>query len=345
MIAATSLPGQPKALHWQQALADAITDPTELCSVLGLDPALIEPACAAAGKFPLRVPRGYVARMRHGDPRDPLLLQVLPGAAELVSTPDFSTDPVGDLGSSAAPGLLHKYACRALVVATGACAVHCRYCFRRHFPYSEQSALRRGWAPVIERLQADPSIHEVILSGGDPLSLSDRRLAQFTDELRTVRHVRRLRIHTRYPIVLPERVDAGLLKWLAGVPLQKVVVIHANHASEIDEQVRRACADLATAGATLLNQSVLLAGINDSAATLAQLSESLFAARVLPYYLHLLDKVQGAAHFDVDERRAFQLHRELTARLPGYLVPRLVREIAGAPAKTAMLDLQQRSGE
>jgi len=349
MIAATSLSGQPQALNWQQALADAIADPAELCAVLGLDPALIEPAFAAAGKFPLRVPRGYVARMRRGDPRDPLLLQVLPGAAELVSTPDFNTDPVGDIASSTAPGLLHKYAGRALVVTTGACAVHCRYCFRRHFPYAEQSALRQGWEPVIARLQADPSIHEVILSGGDPLSLSDRRLTQLTDELHAVRHVRRLRIHTRYPLVLPERVDAGLLKWLARVPLQKVVVVHANHANEIDAQVQRACTDLASVGATLLNQSVLLAGLNDSVATLAQLSESLFATRVLPYYLHLLDKVQGAAHFDVDERRALQLHRELTATLPGYLVPRLVREIAGAPAKTAvaeaMLDLHQRSGE
>ena len=336
MIAATSLSGQPQALNWQQALADAIADPAELCAVLGLDPALIEPAFAAAGKFPLRVPCGYVARMRRGDPRDPLLLQVLPGAAELVSTPDFNTDPVGDIASSTAPGLLHKYAGRALVVTTGACAVHCRYCFRRHFPYAEQSALRQGWEPVIARLQADPSIHEVILSGGDPLSLSDRRLTQLTDELHAVRHVRRLRIHTRYPLVLPERVDAGLLKWLARVPLQKVVVVHANHANEIDAQVQRACTDLASVGATLLNQSVLLAGVNDSVATLAQLSESLFATRVLPYYLHLLDKVQGAAHFDVDERRALQLHRELTATLPGYLVPRLVREIAGAPAKTAM---------
>jgi L-lysine 2,3-aminomutase len=344
MIAATSLSGQPKALQWQQALADAITDPAELCAALGLDPALIAPALAAAHDFPLRVPRGYVARMRHGDPRDPLLLQVLPGAEELLLAAGFTADPVGDLDSSTAPGLLHKYAGRALVVATGACAVHCRYCFRRHFPYSEQSALRDGWQPVLARLRADPGIHEVILSGGDPLSLSDRRLAQLTDELQAMRHIRRLRIHTRYPVVLPERVDAALLKWLARVPLQKVVVIHANHANEIDAQVRRACADLATAGATLLNQSVLLAGVNDSAASLAQLSESLFAARVLPYYLHLLDKVQGAAHFDVDESRALDLHRELTARLPGYLVPRLVREVSGAPAKMA-LDLRERSGE
>jgi len=304
--------------------------------MLGLDPALAAPARAAARDFPLRVPRGYVARMRHGDPRDPLLLQVLPGAAELVQASDFATDPVGDLDSSAAPGLLHKYHGRALVVATGACAVHCRYCFRRHFPYGEQSALRHGWQPVLAKLRADPQIQEVILSGGDPWSLSDRRLAQLTDALQGLPHVRRLRVHTRYPVVLPERVDAGLLAWLEHIPLQKVVVIHANHANEIDAQVRRACAHLAAAGATVLNQSVLLAGVNDSVAALADLSEQLFAARVLPYYLHLLDKVQGAAHFEVDERRALALHSALAARLPGYLVPRLVREIAGAPAKTAV---------
>jgi EF-P beta-lysylation protein EpmB len=335
MIAATS-PSIQFDPTWQQALADAITDPLELCRLLGLDPALGAAALAAAHDFPLRVPRGYVARMRHGDPRDPLLLQVLPGAAELLQKADFASDPVGDLNSSAAPGLLHKYQGRALVVATGACAVHCRYCFRRHFPYAEQSALRQGWQPVLARLRAEPQIQEVILSGGDPWSLSDRRLAQLTDALQALPHVRRLRVHTRYPVVLPERVDAGLLDWLAGIELQKVVVIHANHANEIDADVRRACADLGTAGATVLNQSVLLAGVNDSVAALADLSESLFAARVLPYYLHLLDKVQGAAHFDVDERRALDLHRSLAARLPGYLVPRLVREVAGAPAKTAV---------
>jgi EF-P beta-lysylation protein EpmB len=339
MIAATSPSIQFDSAPpptWQQALADAINDPHELCTVLGLDPALGAAALAAAREFPLRVPRGYVARMRHGDPRDPLLLQVLPGAAELLQPADFATDPVGDLNSSAAPGLLHKYQGRALVVATGACAVHCRYCFRRHFPYTEQSALRRGWQPVLAKLRDEPQIQEVILSGGDPWSLSDRRLAQLTDGTRALPHIRRLRVHTRYPVVLPERVDAGLLDWLSRIELQKVVVIHANHANEIDAQVRRACEDLAAAGATLLNQSVLLAGVNDSVAALADLSERLFAARVLPYYLHLLDKVQGAAHFDVDERRALDLHRSLAARLPGYLVPRLVREVAGAPAKTAV---------
>jgi EF-P beta-lysylation protein EpmB len=322
--------------RWQQLLADAITDPAELCEILGLDPALIPHALAAAQQFSLRVPRSFVARMRRGDYYDPLLLQVLPVAAELAAVEGFVTDPVGDLASREAPGLLHKYEGRALVVATGACAVHCRYCFRRHFPYADESALVDGWQRTIEHLRGDESIREVILSGGDPLSLSDRRLTQLTDALRVIPHVQRLRIHTRYPIVLPERVDAGLLKWLADVSLQKVVVIHANHARELDAQVQRACQDLANAGATLLNQSVLLAGVNDSVAALAELSERLFAMHVLPYYLHLLDRVQGAAHFDIDEQRARELHAGLMAVLPGYLVPKLVREVAGASSKTPL---------
>lgn len=342
MIAATPFTGQLKTgslgpaprPRWQRVLADAITDPRELCAILGLDPALIAPAFDAAKGFSLRVPRSYVARMRHGDHRDPLLLQVLPQAAELEEVSGYGLDPVGDLGSRAAPGLLRKYRGRALLVATGACAVHCRYCFRRHFPYADESALPHGWRPAVDQLRTDPSITEVILSGGDPWSLSDRRLQQLTDTLQSVPHIRRLRIHTRYPIVLPERIDAGLLRWLSELPLQKVVVIHANHANEIDGDVQRACRDLAAAGATLLNQSVLLAGVNDSANTLAQLSETLFAAGVLPYYLHVLDKVSGASHFDIDEQLTIAIHEELAARLPGYLVPRLVREIPGASGKT-----------
>jgi EF-P beta-lysylation protein EpmB len=343
MIAATSLPGQfepdpsrtapPQPRRWQQLLADAIVDPRELCAILDLDPALVGPADAAAAGFALRVPRGYVARMRRADARDPLLLQVLPSAAELVAASGYVADPVGDLGSRAVPGLLHKYQGRALLVTTGACAVHCRYCFRRHFPYGEESALRGGWEPALQQLRSDTSINEVILSGGDPLSLSDRRLRQLTDALQEMSHVRRLRIHTRYPVVLPERVDTGLLDWLAGMRLQKVVVVHANHANEIDASVRLACRRLAQAGVILLNQSVLLAGVNDSVDALAHLSEALFETQVLPYYLHVLDKVQGAAHFDLPAERALALHAELAARLPGYLVPRLVREVPGAPAK------------
>jgi EF-P beta-lysylation protein EpmB len=212
--------------------------------------------------------------------------------------------------------------------------VHCRYCFRRHFPYSDESALADGWRTSLTYVHADPTIEEIILSGGDPLSLSDRRLQQLTDALESIPHVRRLRIHTRYPMVLPDRIDEGFTRWLTQMRLQKVIVVHANHANELDDATRRACRDLAVAGATVLNQSVLLAGINDDVDTLANLSEALFEAGVLPYYLHVLDRVAGAAHFDVQTARALELHAELTARLPGYLVPRLVREVSGAPSKT-----------
>jgi EF-P beta-lysylation protein EpmB len=262
------------------------------------------------------------------------LLQVLPTAAELVPHTGFVTDPVGDLDSRQGDGLLQKYASRSLLIATGACAVHCRYCFRRHFPYDEETASTRAWQGALDRLAADTSVHEVILSGGDPLSLSDRRLAQLTTALQKIPHIKRLRIHTRQPIVLPERVDAGLVDWLGGVDLQKVVVLHVNHAREIDGTVARACRDLAGAGATLLNQSVLLAGVNDTVDALGDLSEALIAAGVLPYYLHVLDRVSGASHFEVQERVACDLIDQLVARLPGYLVPKLVREVPGMPSKT-----------
>lgn len=325
---------QPK---WQQLLADAVSRPAELFELLGLDPAQLPAAMAASSAFPLRVPRSFIARMRHGDPRDPLLLQVLPVASELASVEGYGVDPVGDMDSRAAAGLLHKYEGRALAIATGACAVHCRYCFRRHFPYANESALGGGWQQIVDHLRTDASVNEVILSGGDPLSLSDRRLTQLTDLLQTVPHIRRLRIHTRYPIVLPERIDSGLLAWLAALPLQKVVVIHANHERELDDSVARACGDLVAAGATLLNQSVLLKDINDSVDALAALSERLMAIQVLPYYLHVLDRVAGAAHFDVAESTAQILHEGLLTRLPGYLVPRLVREIAGRASKTPLV--------
>lgn len=335
MIAATSLSnqlqGQPR---WQQVLAEAITDPGELLKVLGLDQSSLASSLAAASKFPLRVPRGFVARMRYGDPADPLLLQVLPTAAELLPQPGYVDDPVGDLASRQVPGLLQKYPGRALLIATGACAVHCRYCFRRHFPYSDETASNQAWQPALDHLAVASDVQEVILSGGDPFSLSDRRLKQLTNELEKVPHIRRLRIHTRQPVVLPERVDSGLLDWLNGVRLQKVIVLHVNHAREIDATVAKACRDLKGTGAMLLNQSVLLAGVNDSADTLASLSEALIAAGVLPYYLHVLDRVCGASHFDVQESVACGLIEQLVARLPGYLVPKLVREVPGMPSKT-----------
>lgn len=285
----------------------------------------------------MRVPPGYLARMRHGDPHDPLLRQVLPLRAELdAADPRYVADPVGDLQVSTAPGLLHKYEGRALLVTTGACAVHCRYCFRREFPYSEHTAARGGYAAALEAIAADPSITEVLLSGGDPLTLGDRRLDELLRALEAIPHLRRVRIHTRVPIVLPERVDAGLLDaWHPRMRLQRVMVLHANHAQELRDapDVRRALADLRAGGTVLLNQSVLLAGVNDTADALAELSEALFDHGVLPYYLHALDPVRGAAHFDVPELEARRLVAELATRLPGYLVPRLVREVPGAPAK------------
>ncbi len=320
--------------RWQRELAQAITDPAELLWELELDPALAPAARAAAARFPLRVPRGFVARMAKGDPGDPLLRQVLPLAAELEPAPGFVTDPVGDRAVQAAPGVLHKYHGRALLLVTGACALHCRYCFRREYPYAESHAGVDRWRPALAYLAGDSSLREVILSGGDPLSLSNRRLSALLVELDRIPHLERLRIHSRLPIVLPERVDDGLLEQLTRTRLRPVLVVHANHPREIDDLVRVALARLATAGVTLLNQSVLLRGVNDSAAVLAELSEALFAARVLPYYLHLLDPVCGAAHFYVNKTEASAMMKVLRQRLPGYLAPRLVCEQPGQPAKT-----------
>ncbi|HEU4663641.1 MAG TPA: EF-P beta-lysylation protein EpmB [Dokdonella sp.] len=331
MIPANRLPAQP--VRWQQLWREAVTDPRELLALLGLADRADELLPAADTGFALRVPRGFVARMRPGDPDDPLLRQVLPTAAEFGDVPGFTRDAVGDLAARSANGVLHKYDGRALLIATGSCAVNCRYCFRRHFPYAAETAAANRWNEALEHLRADRSIGEVILSGGDPLSLSTAKLAELGDALAAIPHVRRLRIHTRLPIVLPERIDAEFLRWFAGLRLQRVVVLHANHAAEFDAAVDAACARLRDAGATLLNQAVLLRGVNDDAAALAGLSERAFAAGVLPYYLHQLDRVAGAAHFEVEDARARALVATLRRSLPGYLVPRLVREIAGEPSK------------
>ncbi|HVA55720.1 MAG TPA: EF-P beta-lysylation protein EpmB [Gammaproteobacteria bacterium] len=327
--------------RWQTELAEAVRDPAELLRMLELDPVLLDGARAAAKQFPLRVPRAFIARMRKGDPADPLLRQVLPLGVELESHAGFSIDPVGDLMSRAAPGVLHKYHGRVLLITTGACGVHCRYCFRRHFPYADESARQHDWREALDYLRADTSINEVILSGGDPLSLSDQVLASLVTELERIPNLTRLRIHTRQPIVLPSRVDDALLAWLKNCRLQKVVVLHVNHARELDTDVIAALSRLRTADVSLLNQSVLLRGVNDSVAELAALSEALFAAGVLPYYLNLLDPVQGAAHFELPESKARILMMGLQARLPGYLVPRLVREVPGAPSKLPLMDMPE----
>ncbi len=336
MITAASEPRQPAALvpvRWQQALREAVRDPRELLDLLGLDRLAPRLSDEAMVQFPLRVPRGFVARMRRGDPRDPLLRQVLPLDDEMRPMPGFGLDAVGDGAAKTAPGVIQKYRGRALLVATGSCAIHCRYCFRRHFPYAEETAARDGWREAVDLIRQDASIEEVLLSGGDPLSLSNGKLAELTGALADIPHLRRLRIHSRLPIVVPERVDDGLMGWLSTLPWPVTLVVHANHANEFDGTVDAALGRLRAAGVHLLNQAVLLRGVNDSVDALAALSERGFAAGVLPYYLHQLDRVAGVAHFEVDDAHARALHAGVAARLSGYLVPRLVREIPGDTGK------------
>jgi EF-P beta-lysylation protein EpmB len=337
MITASVTPRQLEPRTWQQELAEAITRPEELAATLGLSLRDLVGADGAARHFNLRVPRSFVARMRRGDLHDPLLRQVLPVAAELGAEADYDSDPVGERSTLRAPGLLQKYHGRALLITTSTCAVHCRYCFRREFPYAEQSGDAPRWSEALAAIGADASLEEIILSGGDPLSLSNARLESLTRSLAAIPHVRRIRVHTRQPVVLPSRVDEGLLRWLRASVLPIVVVLHVNHPNELDEELIAACTRLRAAAATLLNQSVLLAGINDDAEVLSRLSQRLFDAGVLPYYLHALDRVRGAAHFAVADERAQALAGQLAARLPGYLVPRLVREVPGAPAKVALV--------
>ncbi len=319
---------------WRRELAEAIRDPAELLRILGLPLTLLPAANQAGASFPLLVPRGFVARMRPGDPADPLLRQVLPVADEGVVVAGFSHDPLAETACGPVPGVLHKYHGRALLVTTGACAVHCRYCFRRHYAYDELPRGRRWWDAAVEYVRADTAIQEILLSGGDPLTLPDSQLAALAHDLAEIPHVQRLRVHTRLPVVLPSRVDEPLLGWLAGTRLAPVVVIHANHPQEIAPDVKEACGRLRSAGVTVLNQAVLLRQVNDSADILVELSLKLFDAGVLPYYLHVLDHVAGAAHFLVDDQRAKELHTAVAARLPGYLVPRLVREEPGQAGKS-----------
>lgn len=321
---------------WRNELAQCLSSLDDLLDGLGLtrnDVGLGPDAETAEQIFRLRVPRGFASRIRAGMPSDPILLQILPTDSEVLEIPGFGPDPVGEQAMISGGGVVHKYRGRALVVLTGVCAIHCRYCFRRHFPYERAGDISQAVASVA----ADPSISEVILSGGDPLLVSDSRLGKMLADIESIRHVRRIRIHTRLPVVLPQRVDNGLVEVLSATKLPLVVVIHANHAQELSEEVKIACGALAAVGITLLNQTVLLAGINDDVGSLTDLSERLFDFGVLPYYLHLLDPVAGAAHFDVAEAKARKLMAEVAAQLPGYLVPRLVRDVEGAPAKVVLI--------
>jgi EF-P beta-lysylation protein EpmB len=308
----------------------------QLCRLVQVSAEEAAAAEQAAAGFPLFAPRGYIARMRPGDPHDPLLRQVLPVVDETRTVRGFSADPVAEGPAALAPGVLQKYVGRVLLIATPACAVHCRYCFRRHFPYAERAAGRDGWQPALEAIRDDNSLEEVLLSGGDPLTLRDATLADLARRLARIDHLRRLRIHTRLPIMIPERVTGELIDWLAGGRLTPVVVVHANHPRELDAAVAAALGRLVAAGIPVLNQSVLLRGVNDNADVLAELSRRLIDCRVMPYYLHQLDRVAGAAHFEVPVAEGRALLRELRRRLPGYAVPRYVQEVPGERSKRVL---------
>lgn len=318
-------------------MKEAVRDPVELCELLDLPADFAEQAIKASQSFPLFAPRPFVARMRPGDVADPLLRQVLPIEAESITATGFTADPVGDRAAELRPGLIHKYQGRVLMVTTGACAVHCRYCFRRHFPYEEVPKSLATWEPALVAIAEDSSISEVILSGGDPLTLVDPLLAQLADRLAEIPHLRRLRVHTRLPIVIPQRVTDELLAWLCGTRLTPIMVVHANHPVEIDTSVAMALSRLVDAGIPVLNQAVLLRGVNDDIAVLAELCERLVNLRVMPYYLHQLDRVAGATHFEVPIERGRELVAHLQSRLPGYAVPRYVQEIAGEEHKIPLM--------
>lgn len=320
---------------WQELLSSSILKVEDLLAYLELD--LPPSQWLEKPDFPLFVPRPYLSRMEKRNSKDPLLLQVLPQTSELHQSPEFAFDPLDEASFTPLKGLLHKYQGRVLIITSGACAINCRYCFRRHFPYQEHQPDRDAWESIFDYIARHSSISEVILSGGDPLVLNDSRLSWIASELAKVPHIKRLRIHSRLPIVIPQRISASLLDWIAASPLQIVMVIHCNHPNELDEQVALYLQNLRHAGASLLNQSVLLAGINDSADVIISLSEKLHEMHVLPYYLHMLDKVSGASHFEVSTEAARKIYQQVISALPGYLVPKLVVDRPGTSSKTLIL--------
>ena len=324
-------------LNWRGEMRRAIRSVVELYDLLGLPADESEAAARAARDFPIFAPAPYVGRMRRGDPSDPLLRQVAPLMEETHTVPGFFADPLAEGRFTNTPGLLRKYRSRALLVTTGACAVHCRYCFRRHFPYEDSPRSLDDWRPALEVLAADAQIREVILSGGDPLTLVDETLAALTAALADIPHIQRLRIHTRLPVVIPSRVTDELLAWLQGSRLTPYMVIHANHPAEIDEAVAAAVGRMIDGGIPVMNQAVLLAGVNDDVDVLTELCERLVDLRVTPYYLHQLDRTAGVAHFEVPVGRGLAIVAELRRRLSGYAVPRYVQEIPGEAHKRVLL--------
>lgn len=334
MIHGTSAPVE--SVDWQTLLATSITDVRTLLERLELDTTLLEPGLAACAEFPLRVPEPYLARMQPGELNDPLLRQVLPVGEELQEQPGFVLDPLGEQHSNARPGIIHKYHGRLLLIVSGGCAINCRYCFRRHFPYADNNLSSQEWEQALDYIRADSSISEVIYSGGDPLAANDKRLHWLTRRIAEISHVRRLRVHTRLPVVIPQRVTDSLLEALCDTRLPVTMVLHCNHANELDQALAGAASRLRGAGMLLLNQAVLLKGVNDQLEDQIALSEHLADNGILPYYLHILDHVRGAGHFHIDDQQAKELVGRMLARLPGFLVPKLVREVAGRASKVPL---------
>ncbi len=323
--------------RWQDSLKQAITDPQELLDRLSLPNELLDQAKAASQLFPLRVPNEFLNRMEAGNPNDPLLKQILPIGDEFIQTPGFTEDPLNESEARPTPGVVHKYQDRALLILSGACAINCRYCFRRHFPYSENQLSGEHWQTALAYLKGHKELREVIFSGGDPLVTPDGRFSNMVADLEEIPHLERLRIHTRLPVVIPSRVTEQFIDTLQHSRFDSVVVLHINHANEIDDSLRHAVTNLKKSGATILNQAVLLKGVNDCADEQIKLSRALFSAGILPYYLFLFDPVAGASHFDIPIEQGKKIFAQMQKSLPGYLVPRLAKEISGKTSKTLLI--------
>ena len=330
---------QPISIYsdWKAELSNCISSIDELLNQLGLKAEDLNATEQAASQFPIKVPQPFVKLMEYGNPKDPLLKQVLPITSELQVNSNFSTDPVGESSFNPVPGIVHKYRNRVLMIISPNCAINCRYCFRRHFPYEDNRQSKQQWLKALDYLKTKPEINEVIYSGGDPLAANDNFLSWLTGEIESIKHIKRLRIHTRLPVVIPSRIDDPLLNWLSNTRLKTTVVLHINHANEIDIALSQGVDRLKQAGILVLNQSVLLKGINDNSHQLICLSEKLFDAGIMPYYLHMLDPVQGASHFDVPEAQAVEIFNQIQSELPGFLVPKLVQERAGETSKSLIL--------
>ncbi len=320
-------------MNWQKQHQEAILEPSKLLEILNHSNNALIPSIKATQQFALRAPKSFISRINSKNENDPLLRQIFPANEEEILAAGYSNDPVGDLESEKIPGLLHKYQGRVLLIVTGACAIHCRYCFRRHFPYAESSLTSSQTESSLSYIRSDNSIKEVILSGGDPFTLTDTKLSELTHKLEEIEHLQRLRIHTRTPIVLPDRILQADLSWLTQTRLKPIIVLHINHANEIDENAANSIQRLEDLHIPLFNQSVLLNGVNDSVSTITELSEALFEHGITPYYLHMLDPVSGTKHFEVSEEKAKNIMKGVRARLPGYLVPTLVREVRGELSK------------